>query len=146
MSARRGTEGSTGEPGAGSRPPPKASKYANLRHGEIARGVGVEPVRELVDRLTAAYGSIALFFYDGLGGRCIALKWRPSAFLPGPLKVGSAQHRMLVGSGEDGEATAKAWALPNIADVLAGMVQAGDGLIVAARLPQSSHAFGGGPD
>ena len=33
-------------------------------------------------RLRAAYGGLALFFADGYGGRVVAVKWRPAAFLP----------------------------------------------------------------
>lgn len=128
---------------AGGRAPKPASAYANLRHGEIASGIGDEPIAALVARLTLAYGSIARFFYDGLGGRAIALKWKPAAFLPTALKAPAAQHRMLVatGCGDKDGAAAEAWALPNVADALAGMVQLGDGLIKSARVPQASHAL-----
>ena len=115
------------------------SAYANVNYGEIAYGIGEDPVAELVSRLTIAYGSLALFFYDGIGGRNIAVKWRPAAFLPGPLKAPSAQHRMLLDASPVGAEAS--WALPNVADVMAGMVEAGDGLILAARVPRSSQAL-----
>ena len=122
---------SSGGGGSSAKQPKAASSYANVSHGEIARGIGDEPVAQLVERLRADYGSLALFFYDQLGGRCIAVKWRPAAFLPGPLKPSSAQHRMLVGE----------WALPNVGDVLAGMVQASGGLVKAAKVVQSGHGL-----
>lgn len=61
------------------------------------------------------------------------------------VQAASAQHKMLVGRGEgeeaDGTGGAAPWALPNVADVLAGMVQIGGGLIRAAKVPQAGHAL-----
>ena len=53
------------------------------------------------------------------------------------LKPATAQHRMLVGGGDG----AAARALPNVADVLAGMVQLGDGVVKAVKVPQSAHGL-----
>lgn len=122
--------------------------FANVSHGEIGRGIGDDPVSELVDRLTQCYGSIAIFFYDQYGGRVIAIKWRPAAFMPMPLRAATAQHRILIGrtmlTAESGGEHAKPpepWTLPNISDLLASMVQMGGGLIKKASLPRSSHGF-----
>ena len=125
------------------REPKAASAYANLRRGEIAAGIGDDPVAALVAALEGAYGSLALFFYDGLGGRVIAIKWKPAAFLPSSLRAPTAQHRMLVrqsGAATD-DAEAATWAMPNVADALAGMVQLGGGLIKSVRMPQTGHAL-----
>ena len=92
---------------------------------------------ELVEVLHARYGALALF-YDGLGGRAIALKWRPAAFLPVPLKPPVAQHRLYV---QRTEGPGAAWVLPNVADVLAGMVQAGGGLIKRVSLPRGGNGL-----
>ena len=56
--------------------PPKAKAFANLQHGRIASGVGDDAVAALVARLEARHGSIALFFFDELGGGQIAIKVR----------------------------------------------------------------------
>ena len=129
--------------------------YANLRKGEIGRGIGDDDVAALVERLRDAYGSLALFFYDGHGGRAVAIKWRPAAFLPARLTAGTAPHRMLIRrmaprdtqEGPDDDTSAalvdvsKPWALPNLPDILAGMVDLGGGLVKTVKLPRSCHGL-----
>ena len=121
------------------------SAFANLRHGAIGSGVGQDDVATLVSQLRSVYGSLALFFYDGEGGRTIAIKWRPAAFLPAPLRSAEAQHRTLVprtdAKTDDDSGGSEVWALPNIPDVLAGIVQLGGGLIKGVRLIPSSHGL-----
>ena len=136
-------EGDHGEKGSGKG---ASSRFANLRQGEVGRGVGEDPVADLVERLRATYGALALFFYDGLGGRQIALKWRPAAFMPTKLAAAAAEHRTVVPRAAaplDAESGAppEAWVLPNLADVLAGMVQMGGGLVQTARLPRSGDGL-----
>ena len=114
--------------------------FANLKEGGVGFGVGQDPITALVGELEAAYGSLALFFCDKHGGRAVGVKWRPSAFLPAPLRAATAQHRTLIAHGAASEA---AWALPNVAEALAGMAQLGGGLIKAVKLPKSSRAMHG---
>lgn len=118
--------------------PPKPPKFANLHHGDIGKGLGVDPVGTLVGRLRERYGELALFFYDGYGGKVITLKWKPSAFLPGALRAAASQHRLLLQP--TGGADASSWALPNAADMLAEMVEISAGLVKRVTLPKSSHA------
>ena len=37
--------------------------------------------------LQRAFSEFCLFFYDKYGGRCIAVVWKPQAFVPQPFKV-----------------------------------------------------------
>ena len=102
-------------------------------------GVGQDPITALVGELEAARGSLALFFTTSTAA-AVGVLWRPSAFLPAPLRAATAQHRTLIAHGAASEAT---WALPNVAEALAGMAQLGGGLIKAVKLPKSSRAMHG---
>jgi len=86
-------------------------------------------------------GGLALFCYDELGGRVIALKWRPAAFTPQLLKPGAAgsQHRMLYQPGDASAADEKKqYTVPNVVEVLAELVEVSGGLIKKVRLPTTS--------
>ena len=66
----------------------------------------------------------------------IGLKWKPAAFLPAPLKAPSSQHRLLIAT-----AGGASWALPNVADLLAEMVEIGGALVKQVAFPRSSQAL-----
>jgi len=67
---------------------------------------------------------------------------KPAAFLPTALKANSSQHRLLINAGQGGASAAGAsWALPNVADVLAEMVEVGAGLVKQVVLPRDSQAL-----
>jgi U3 small nucleolar RNA-associated protein 22 len=133
--------GAAGAAAAATGRAPKKADFANLRHGQIGRGVNDEPVRDLVGLLRERYGGLALFCYDELGGRVIALKWRPAAFTPQLLKPGAAgsQHRMLYQPGDASAADEKKqYTVPNVVEVLAELVEVSGGLIKKVRLPTTS--------
>ena len=136
--------------------------FANMFHGQIARGVDADDaVDALVRALEARYGGVALFFYDRHGGGSVALKWRPRAFLPRQWKPSDAHGRLLLEreadmadmaaqsaeaapqqtkgtpkqqKGEKGALGAPSWLLPNVPELLEAMVAMGGGLVKRARL------------
>ena len=101
-------------------------------------------------QLRETYGALAVFCYDDRGGRYVALKWRPAAFLPGPLRAAHSQHRILLerdvvpeertASAATGarakELVSAAWALPNVPQILCEMRELGAGLIRKVVLPR----------
>lgn len=44
--------------------------------------VGFDPVAHYGALLQARFGEVAALFWDGWGGRAIAIKWRPEALRP----------------------------------------------------------------
>eukprot|EP00966_Prymnesium_polylepis_P319059 7369120-Prymnesium_polylepis.1 len=79
-----------------------------------------------------------LLFYDHNGGGHIALKWRPAAFVPAPLKASDAQHRMLLQRAGGGKAKegGGSFAIPDVAATLEALRAASGGLIKRVRLTQ----------
>ena len=77
------------------------------------------------------YGGLALFFHDQLGGKFVAVKWRPRAFLPVPFSVARTQHCLLIDRTATSEArpSPPSWLLPDVASVLEGMRTAGGALV-----------------
>jgi hypothetical protein len=94
------------------------------------------------------YGGLALFFHDQHGGNCVAVKWRPRAFLPAPFSAAGVQHCLLVTRSE-ARPSAPSFLLPDVANVLEGMRTAGGGLVhqivtdVAAFVAEDAEAGGG---
>ena len=131
--------------------PPKPKAFANLQHGRIASGVADDAVAALVARLEERHGSLALFFFDALGGAQIAIKWRPRCFLPAPWRPAEAQGRLLLSRAAPPDAPAAkkgatileapSWLLPNVPELLEDMCAMSDGLVRRARLVQAAPAL-----
>lgn len=49
--------------------------------------VGVDPVAHLLERLEQHLGHCGIFTADEWGGSVIGVKWKPKAFVPGPMRV-----------------------------------------------------------
>lgn len=49
--------------------------------------VGIDPIADLLDRLEQHLGQCCMFTADQWGGNVIGIKWKPKAFVPGPLRV-----------------------------------------------------------
>lgn len=49
--------------------------------------VGVDPVANLLERLEQHLGHCGIFTADEWGGSVIGVKWKPKAFVPGPMRV-----------------------------------------------------------
>ena len=117
---------------------PQAHAFANMQHGEIGLGLGVDPVRALMRTLRECYGELAIFAYDGLGGCAIALKWRPAAFLPTPVRVAATTHRLMMPRVASSATSVEAsWTVPNVADVLVEMAEMGGLLVRKASFARS---------
>ena len=126
------------------------SQFANLQHGKVGLGLGHDPVAQLVRELDVRYGSLALFTHDTYGGRQIGVRWRPSAFLPKPLKPATSQHRMVIPRvGANAEAKqgspgtpakpsggAAPWMLPNVPNLITEMCEVGGELVRRASIPR----------
>lgn len=122
--------------------------YANMTMGEIGNGVGDDPVGEYVRQLRSMHDSMALYCYDARGGRTVAVKWRPAAFLPAKLSTTNAQNRLLIHrqlppdastarTAGAGKALASAtWALPNVPAMLCEMREHGGALVKKVSLPK----------
>ena len=125
---------------------PAKPRYANLDLGRVGRGVGDAPVRDLVASLREAYGSLALFCYDGDGGGAIGVKWKPHAFVPSAFRAAAAEHRLVVAreaAAAEGGRAPSAWLVPDVAAVLEGMAAVGGTLVKRVRLQTGgAAAFG----
>jgi Nrap protein domain 6 len=64
-----------------------------LRHDVL---VNVDPVGALMEQLEQRLGHCAVFHADAWGGTVIGIKWRPNAFVPGPLRVAIAHTQVPV--------------------------------------------------
>ena len=69
-----------------------------------------------------------------LEGRAIYVRWKPSAFVPQPFKVGAARAMIaLPANASDGAAAALVLMVPNVLEALAEMVEMGQGLLSGAE-------------
>ncbi|XP_034025956.1 nucleolar protein 6 [Thalassophryne amazonica] len=63
--------------------------------------VDYNPVSLYLEELREAFGDLALFFYDPLGGTVIAVLWKPKAFGPLPFKTSQMSARCVEVTGEE---------------------------------------------
>jgi hypothetical protein len=90
----------------------------------------VNPVQEMVvQKLRAAFGQQALFFWDGCRGDVVGVKWRPSVLQPSSFAILSCNDRSVTDAAADGSANAAT--VPNIPELLTKMLDLSDGLIVS---------------
>jgi len=110
-------------------------QYANIQLGQLAEGVRPDPLQVLVEELRKQYKGLCLLFYDHNGGPYIAVKWKPAAFLPAPLKATDAQHRMLI---QETMSTDKesSFTIPDVATILETMRAGSTGLVKRIQLSQ----------
>ncbi|TYZ58379.1 hypothetical protein PybrP1_001999 [[Pythium] brassicae (nom. inval.)] len=117
-----------------------APVYKNMNLAAVPVMVGFDPAQQLLDELTAAFGHLALFFFNGVERRAIALSWKPQAFLPAKFRaVTSHLLAPLPAARGDGDDGARTLAVPNVFEVLAEIRRMGGGMIRAVAL-QPSHA------
>jgi U3 small nucleolar RNA-associated protein 22 len=104
--------------------------------------VGFEPVAQLVTLLRARFDHLAEFCAGGVDEVVVAIKWRPAAFAPAPLRVPSAHTALplLVStSGADGGGGQRpVTTVVDAASVLHDILGIGEGLIAEVVLPESS--------
>mmetsp|Transcript_15056 Transcript_15056/g.35024 ORF Transcript_15056/g.35024 Transcript_15056/m.35024 type:complete len:642 (-) Transcript_15056:94-2019(-) len=108
--------------------------------------LATDRVGKLLRTLEAQFGHLAVFFLDRLNGQAIALRWKPTAFLPVPFRVNAA-HAMIVLASSAGADAAQhsgkkakrekegegAGMVPNVLELLQDMLDLGDGLIASAE-------------
>lgn len=88
--------------------------------------VGFDPVGDLLARLRAEHGHLALFFTNPLHAQAIAVVWRPAAFLPSPMAVLQARrHAPVAAAGGSGAPVL----VPNVMELLAEWRALGQGLV-----------------
>ncbi|XP_006898604.1 PREDICTED: nucleolar protein 6 [Elephantulus edwardii] len=85
--------------------------------------VGYDPPQLYLAQLRAAFGDLALFFYDQHGGEVIGVLWKPASFQPQPFKASSTKGRMIVSQG--GELVT----LPNVEAILEDFAVLGEDLV-----------------
>lgn len=66
--------------------------YKNLQYSAVQKLlVNFDPLHEFLQELER-FSSMALFFYDEIGGSHIGIVWKPEAFKPKPLKVSNCAY------------------------------------------------------
>lgn len=65
-----------------------------------------------------------------LEGKAIALRWKPTAFLPTPFRVGAASSMIALACNPGGEAVQM---VPSVLELLQDMLDLGGGLLSAAE-------------
>ncbi|GAB9470483.1 Nucleolar protein 6 [Globisporangium polare] len=126
--------------------------YKNMNLTAVPVMVGFDPVQQLLDDLSAKFGHLALFFFNGVERSAILLTWKPQAFLP--VKFRAITSNLLVtlpkspqdetsstvaededtgeGGGESGGS--RSFAVPNIFEVLSEIQRLGDGMIDSVEM------------
>ncbi|XP_048219541.1 nucleolar protein 6 [Perognathus longimembris pacificus] len=85
--------------------------------------LGYDPPQLYLAQLRAAFGDLALFFYDQHGGQVIGVLWRPASFQPQPFKVSSTKGCMVVSQG------GQLMTVPNMEAILEDFAVLGEGLV-----------------
>ncbi|XP_045145137.1 nucleolar protein 6 isoform X2 [Echinops telfairi] len=89
--------------------------------------LGYDPPQLYLAQLRAAFGDLALFFYDQHGGEVIGVLWKPSSFQPQPFKASGMKGRMAVSRG--GELAM----VPHVEAILEDFAVLGEGLVQAVE-------------
>ncbi|KAG2496823.1 hypothetical protein HYH03_005229 [Edaphochlamys debaryana] len=116
--------------------------------------IGFDPVARLLRELFAAYGHMATFCVDALGGRAVGVRWAPEAFFPQPLRLNAAHTALPLtltapqpaqGQGAEAEGAGKkagaggaALTVPNVFAVFGEVRALGVGLVEDVVMPPSS--------
>ncbi|KAM4876616.1 nucleolar protein 6 [Thomomys bottae] len=82
-----------------------------------------DPPQLYLAHLRAAFGDLALFFYDQHGGQVIGVLWRPASFQPQPFKASSTKGRMAMSQGGE------LMTVPNVEAILEDFAVLGEGLV-----------------
>ncbi|KAG8469327.1 hypothetical protein KFE25_007845 [Diacronema lutheri] len=92
--------------------------------------LGVDRVGALVRELESTYGHLAIFFLDRLEGKAIALRWKPTAFVPVKFRVGAARSMIALPGASRAEPVLM---VPNVLELLQDMLDLGEGLLTVAE-------------
>lgn len=123
--------------------------YKNMNLTTVPVMIGFDPVQQLLDDLTAKFGHLALFFFNGVERSAILLTWKPQAFLP--IKFRAITSHLLttlpkaLGDDDEGDddnengagdaaASSRAFAIPNVFEVLSEIQRLGDGMIESVEV------------
>ena len=101
--------------------------------------VGFDPVKMYVEDLEKAFGNVAMFFYDGEGGKVIAGLWRPSVKGQREWRVRTGWSTKLVSKSVGGEADVegaegKVMSEANLRGMLKEMEMMGEGIVKSAEM------------
>lgn len=100
--------------------------------------VGIDPIADLLQRLEEHLGHCCIFTADQWGGNVIGIKWKPKAFMPGPLRVPIA-HTLCPVSAEDSK-NGEVQYVVHKATVLQEVIHRGPGIVDDAVLTTDSES------
>eukprot|EP00927_Polykrikos_kofoidii_P003457 TRINITY_DN11375_c0_g1_i2.p1 TRINITY_DN11375_c0_g1~~TRINITY_DN11375_c0_g1_i2.p1 ORF type:complete len:1217 (-),score=250.11 TRINITY_DN11375_c0_g1_i2:118-3666(-) len=129
---RLAAPGASGSEAAGGGPAAKKAAMAKRR----AAATG-EAVLAFIAKLRANFSSVCLVFHDA-GNHVVALKWRPSAFMPQPQNVlmGSVPHSIIARPAlADGERATVPLAVPNVLCLTSMVAALAEGLALSITIP-----------
>lgn len=89
--------------------------------------VGIDPLAYLLESLEQHLGHCCVFTADQWGGNVIGIKWKPKAFVPGPLRVPIA-HTLVLLSEQEHE-NGEAQYVVDKAVVLQEVMHCGEGIV-----------------
>ncbi|XP_075416145.1 nucleolar protein 6 [Tenrec ecaudatus] len=101
--------------------------FAEPRPSPLMPVLGYDPPQIYLAQLRAAFGDLALFFYDQHGGEVIGVLWKPPSFQPQPFKASGMKGRMAVSRG--GELAM----VPHVEAILEDFAVLGEGLVQAVE-------------
>lgn len=87
---------------------------------------------EIVDRLRARFGRMALFFWDCLQGREVGIVWRPRRFESQTLSILEARHKLPIELSLDSN-DGGAFTVVNTTELMADILAACDGTIAEVQ-------------
>lgn len=119
--------------------------YKNMNLSTVPVMVGFDPAQQLLDELTATFGHLALFFFNGVERSAIVLTWKPQAFLPtkfraitsnllATLPKTNSDNASATETETDGAGGSRTLAVPNIFEVLSEIRRLGEGMIRSVEL------------
>jgi Nrap protein domain 6 len=106
-----------------------------LRHDVL---VGIDPIANLMERLEQHLGHCCIFTADQWGGSVIGIKWKPKAFVPGPLRVPIA-HTLAPVPEQDEKNEGELQYVVDKAVVLQEVIHCGEGIIDDTILVSSAE-------
>jgi U3 small nucleolar RNA-associated protein 22 len=110
---------------------PKHSSRARPTHFPIT---DFNPVKKYLTELESAFSEFCLFFYDKYGGRCIAVVWKPQAFIPKPFRVMQSFCKTQAVTGRESGKKSKLMFAPDVKAIVADFELMGEGLVSSVEV------------
>lgn len=99
----------------------------------------MDPVADLLERLEQHLGHCGIFTADEWGGNVIGIKWKPKAFVPGPLRVPIA-HTLAPVSEHEAEYVGEVQYVVDKTVVLQEVIHCGEGIVDDAVLTRGAES------